>query len=63
MIADDGRKEEQPGIEAKMIKKAKKMGDNAIIFQPLEASGEELRPFFAGLATAYVYKALVVAYE
>ena len=63
MIADDGRKEEQPGIEGKMIKKAKGMGGNAIIFLPLEQSGEELRPFFAGLATAYVYKALVVVYE
>lgn len=63
MIADDGRKEEQPGIEAKMIKKAKRMGGNAIIFLPLEQSGEELRPFFAGIAAAYVYKAIVVAYE
>src|SRR5438105_12435320 len=50
MIADDGRKAEQPAIEGKMIRKAKRMGGNAILFLPLEASGQELRPFFAGLA-------------
>lgn len=63
MLGDDGRKAEQPAIEGKMIKKAKAMGGNAIIFMPLEASGSELTPGMIGLATTYAYKGIVVVYE
>ncbi len=62
LLTDDGRIEEQPAIEAKMIKKAKAMGANAIIFHPLIESGSEAQPF-VGWKKTYFYKASVVLYE
>jgi hypothetical protein len=63
MLGDDGRKSEQAGIEGKMIKRAKGMGGNAIIFAPLEQSGAELTPGMVGLADTFTFKAIVIVYE
>lgn len=61
-LVDDAREVEEPQVEADMIKKAKRMGGNAIIFVPKKLNGSEL----TGLATwsrTYLYKARVIAYE
>jgi hypothetical protein len=62
LLTDDGRVEEQQGIEGRMIKKAKAMGGNAIIFHPLIESGGEGQPF-GGWKKTYFFKASVVVYE
>ena len=61
LLTDDGGLVEQRGIEAKLIRKAKRMGANAIIFQPLTKSGGELKGF--SVVDTYVYRALVIVYE
>jgi hypothetical protein len=61
-LVDDAREVEEPQVEANMIKKAKRMGGNAILFQPKTINGSEL----TGLATwsrTYLYKARIVVYE
>lgn len=62
LLTDDGRIEEQQAIEAKMIRKAKSMGANAIIFHALIDSGGEGQ-MFGGWKKTYFYKASVVVYE
>ena len=62
-LADDAREVEEPQIEAKMIQKAKRMGGNAIIFEPKSRSGAEFTGFFSTLSNTYLYKARVVVYE
>jgi len=63
MLGDEGRRGEQAGIEAKILKKARAMGANAVIFLPLEKTGEEVNLGSLGLAETFAYKALAVAYE
>ena len=61
LLTDDGGLGEEGKIEAKMIKKAKRLGANAIIFQPIVKSGGELKGF--SWVETYLYKAAVVVYE
>lgn len=61
LLTDDGGLGEQGGIEAKFIKKAKHMGADAIILQPLTKSGNELKGF--SWIETYLYKASLVIYD
>ncbi len=64
VLNDDGKIEEQPDIEAKMIKKAQKLRGDAIIFEKPEQSGLEAQPFgFGSFKYTYKYKGTVVAYQ
>ena len=60
LLTDEGGLIEQGDIEGKMIKKAKGMGANAIIFQPLVKSGGELKGF--SWVENYVYKGSLLVY-
>ncbi|MBI2926385.1 MAG: hypothetical protein HYY24_11880 [Verrucomicrobia bacterium] len=63
-IADDGREEEEPTIEAKMIKKAQRLGADAILFEPKKESGYEATPiWWGGVKKTYLYKAKAVKYQ
>lgn len=62
-LADDGKEVEQPEIEAKMIKQAKRMGGQAIIFETPKQSGLEPGFFSWGLKFTYLYKGTVISYE
>jgi hypothetical protein len=63
-LTDDGKEAEQQEIEAKMIKRAKKMGANAILFEKPKASGVEAAPFsFGKFENTFLYKATVVVYQ
>ena len=61
MVTDDGRAVEQPDIESKFIKKAKRMGGNAIIMFAPTRSGGELSGF--SLVDTFLYKASIIIYE
>jgi hypothetical protein len=61
LFTDDGTLAEQGEIEQKMIKAARRAGADALIFEKLVSTGEELRGF--GLATTYLYKARAVIYQ
>jgi hypothetical protein len=61
LFTDDGTLAEQGEIEQKMIKAARRAGADALIFEKLVRTGEELRGF--GLATTYLYKARAVIYN
>ncbi|HEY5909575.1 MAG TPA: hypothetical protein VJA21_03115 [Verrucomicrobiae bacterium] len=60
LLTDDGALNEQGAIEAGIIKKAKRMGGDAVIFHPLVKSGGELKGF--SWVDNYCYKATVVVY-
>ena len=60
LFTDDGTLAEQGEIEQKMLKWARKAGADAIIFDKLIRTGEEIRGF--GLATTYLYKGRAVVY-
>jgi hypothetical protein len=62
-LTDDAREVEEPTVEAKMIKKAKRMGGSAVIFEPKTESGAEMGLWSVGISKTYVYKARVVVYE
>jgi hypothetical protein len=63
-LTDDGKEEEQAEIEAKMIKKAQKMGGHAIIFAAPKQSGMEAAgPFSFAAKFTFLYKGTVVVYE
>jgi hypothetical protein len=63
-LDDDGKESEQPEIEAKMIKRAKSMGGNAIVFEKPKPSGMEAGPWsFGSLKYTYLYRATVFVYE
>jgi hypothetical protein len=61
VLKDDGKAIEQAEIEAKMMKQAKKMGGNAIIFEKPLPSGQEFD--FSGLKLTYLYKGRVIVYQ
>jgi hypothetical protein len=61
MLTDDGGLGEQGTIEGKFLRKAKRMGANAIIMYPLQKTGAELKGF--SLVDTFLYKASVVVYE
>lgn len=61
LLTDDGGLGEQGEIEAKFVKKAKRMGADAIILQPLIRSGGEVKGF--SWVETYLYKASVVIFE
>ncbi len=63
MLTDDGGLKEQPEIEAQFIKKAKQMGGNAIILEPLVKTGGEVKPFTIHWTDTYLYKAIVIRCE
>jgi hypothetical protein len=63
LLKDDGRPVEQEDIEAKMIKKAKKMGGSAIIFKDPIKSGEDNAWGSGSLKVTYLYKGIVIVYE
>ena len=48
LLKDDGKAIEQEEIEAKMIKQAKKLGGNAILFEKPIVSGAEGSGFWGG---------------
>lgn len=60
VLTDDGGLGEQGGIEERMIKQAKRLGADALIFAPLVQTGNELQGF--GLVASYLYKASAVRY-
>lgn len=62
-LTDDGAEAEQSEIEAKMIKKAQKMGGNAIIFAEPKQSGFEATPFTFSAKMTYLYKGTVIKYQ
>jgi len=61
VVTDDGRAVEQPTIEAKMIKKANRMGGNAVILHVPVRSGTEMAGFSA--VDTFLYKATVIVYQ
>ena len=61
LLTDDGALGEQGDIEAKFIKKAKKMGADALILSPLVKTGGELKGF--GIVDTYLYKASAIVYD
>ncbi|MCP5516543.1 MAG: hypothetical protein H7A45_04695 [Verrucomicrobiales bacterium] len=64
LLKDDGKEAEQQEIEAKMIKQAKKMGGDAIIFLEPKQSGMETEFWSWGAAKfTYLYQGRVVAYD
>ena len=64
-IKDEGWLDEQPQIEAKMIKRAKKMGADAIIFYPaVQSRSELLASTPSGRSSiTYYYRATAVSYK
>lgn len=63
ILTDDGTEGEESEIQDKMIKKAKRLGASAVIFEPLKESGFEVAPFSFQAKKTYIYKAKVVTYE
>jgi hypothetical protein len=60
ILTDDGGLAEQGEIEQQMVKRAKKMGADAIWFEKLTQTGDELKGF--GLQKTYLYKAHAVVF-
>lgn len=60
-LTDDGGLGEQGKIEGKFLRKAKRMGANAIIMYPLQKTGAELKGF--SVVDTFLYKASVIVYE
>ncbi len=61
LLKDDGRPVEQEDIEAKMIRRAKKMGGRAIIFKEPVKSGEDNK--WGSMKITFLYKGIVIVYE
>lgn len=61
ILTDDGGLGEQGEIEAQMIKRAKGNGADALIFEKLTQTGDELKGF--GLQKTYLFKAHMVVYQ
>ena len=61
ILTDDGALAEQGEIEEQMVRKAQRRGADALIFEKLVSTGEELRGL--GLSTTYLYKAHMVVYR
>lgn len=62
LLTDQGKAVEQVTIENKMLKKAKALGGEGIIFSPKEETGSEMSGLF-GVATTFLYKASVIVYS
>lgn len=64
VLKDDGKEAEQEEIEKKLIKKAKQMGGDAILFDKPKQSGMEMDFFSFGASKfTYLYRARVVVYQ
>ena len=61
ILTDDGGLAEQGEIEAQMVRKAKKTGADALLFEKMTQTGDELKGL--GLQKTYLYKAHMVIYE
>ena len=61
VLTDDGGLVEQGEIEARFIKKARKMKADAIVFHPLVRTGGEVKGF--SWVETHLYKATVIAYD
>jgi hypothetical protein len=61
MVSEEGRQDQQGEIEARFMRKARQVGADALLFEPIIKVGEEVK-FFATSDT-YSYKATMVAYE
>jgi hypothetical protein len=63
-LKDDGKEIETKEIEKQMIRRAAKMGGNAIIFDKPTPSGFEAAPFsFGKMDPTFLFKGTVVVYE
>ncbi len=63
-LMDDGREVEEAEIEAKMVKTARKLGADALFFEPKKESGfEAIHPFTFGVKKTYLFKARAVRYQ
>ena len=61
VLKDDGPEEEQEQIEAKMIRKARRMGGQAIVFDAAKENGFKSE-FLGSFKVTYLYEAKVVVY-
>src|SRR6266487_1150554 len=61
MISDKAQLVDQPNIESDFIKKAKRMGGNALILYPPEKDGGKLGWF--AIVDMYIFKASVLVYS
>jgi hypothetical protein len=62
-LTDDARLEEEPAIESDMIKKARKLGGDALIFDPMTETGYDIAPFMWGAKKSFLYRAKVIKYN
>jgi hypothetical protein len=60
-VSEEGTLKEQPIIEARFVAKARRAGADALIYDPVEKVGEEVRLFSA--EDKYSFKATMVAYR
>ena len=60
-VSEEGTLKEQPIIEARFVAKARRAGADALIYDPVEKVGEEVRLFSA--EDKYSFKATMVAYK
>jgi hypothetical protein len=60
-VSEEGTLKEQPLIEARFVVKARRAGADALIYDPIEKVGEEVRLFSA--EDKYSFKATMVAYQ
>ena len=65
LLKDNGRFNEQVTIEAKMVKEARSMGADAIVFLPLVRSGTDAGSdlFTSTAKPTYLYRGSVIRYE
>ena len=65
LLKDNGRLDEQVTIEAKMIKEARNMAGDAIVFLPLVRSGTDAGSdlFTSTAKPTYLYRGSVIRYE
>lgn len=63
-LVDDGREEEAAEIEAKMVKTARRLGADALLFDPVKESGYEApHPWAFGVKKTFLFKAKAVKYQ
>lgn len=60
VVSEEGRLNQQNEIEARFIRKARKAGADAVVFEPLIKVGQEVK--FFETSDTYSYKATMVAY-
>lgn len=60
-VVEEGTLKEQALIEARFVVKARRAGADALIYDPIEKVGEEVRLFSA--EDKYSFKATMVAYQ